>query len=110
MHYIDDAAGLCAFCSSFRGQFGGGAAYHIYNIPHFINLATGMDIDSDDLWQVARRNKNLVRSINISRGMRRADEKPPEDHWKKREPEKEKELLDEYYKFKGWTNDWINWA
>ncbi|MDT3700032.1 MAG: aldehyde ferredoxin oxidoreductase N-terminal domain-containing protein [Thermincola sp.] len=107
MHYIDDATGLCAFCSSFRGQFGGGAAYHIYNIPHFINVAAGMEMDADDLWQVARRNKNLVRAINISRGMRRADEKPPEDHWKVREPDKEKELLDEYYKFKGWTNDGI---
>lgn len=107
MHYVDDATGLCAFCSSFRGQFGGGSAYHIYNIPIFINLAAGMNIDADDLWQIARRNRNLVRAINIGRGLRRADEKPPEDHWKIREPEKEQELLDEYYKFKGWTNDGI---
>jgi aldehyde:ferredoxin oxidoreductase len=66
-----------------------------------------MDIDADDLWQIARRNRNLARSINISRGLRRVDEKPPADHWKIREPEKEQELLDEYYKFKGWTNDGI---
>ncbi|MBU0657149.1 MAG: aldehyde ferredoxin oxidoreductase C-terminal domain-containing protein, partial [Gammaproteobacteria bacterium] len=33
--------------------------------------------------------------------------KPPEDHWKKRDPEMETKLLDEYYKFKGWTNDGI---
>jgi aldehyde:ferredoxin oxidoreductase len=107
MHYVDDATGLCAFCSSFRGQFGGATAYHIYNIPTFINLATGMNIDADDLWQIARRNRNLVRAINVSRGLRRVDEKPPKDHWKIREPEKEQELLDEYYKFKGWTNDGI---
>lgn len=107
MHYVDDALGLCAFCSSFRGQFGGGSAYHIYNLPTFINLATGFDMDADDLWQVARRNRNLVRAINISRGLRRADEKPPENHWAKREPENEQKLLDEYYKFKGWTNEGI---
>jgi benzoyl-CoA reductase subunit BamB len=39
--------------------------------------------------------------------MRRKDEKPPENHWKKRFPELEKELLDTYYKFKGWNNDGI---
>ncbi|OPY14045.1 aldehyde ferredoxin oxidoreductase N-terminal domain-containing protein [Syntrophus aciditrophicus] len=107
MHYVDDSVGTCAFCSSFRGQFGGGAAYHIYNIPHFINLATGMNMDADDLWQVARRNRNLVRAINVSRGLRRVDEKPPENHWSKREPEKEQALLSEYYTFKGWTDDGI---
>jgi benzoyl-CoA reductase subunit BamB len=39
--------------------------------------------------------------------MRRKDERPPENHWKKRFPELEKELLDTYYKFKGWNNDGI---
>jgi aldehyde:ferredoxin oxidoreductase len=107
MHYVDDAIGTCAFCSSFRGQFGGGSAYNIYNMPTFIQLATGIEMDADDLWQVARRNRNLVRAINVSRGLRRADEKPPEDHWKVREPENEQKLLDEYYKFKGWTKEGI---
>jgi hypothetical protein len=39
--------------------------------------------------------------------MRRKDEKPPENHWKKRSPELEAELLDAYYKFKGWNNQGI---
>ena len=39
--------------------------------------------------------------------MRRKDETPPENHWKKRIPELEKELLDSYYKLKGWNNDGI---
>jgi aldehyde:ferredoxin oxidoreductase len=64
-------------------------------------------MDADDLWQVARRNRNLVRAINISRGLKRTDEKPPADHWKVREPEKEAELLDAYYRFKGWTRDGV---
>jgi aldehyde:ferredoxin oxidoreductase len=107
MHYIDDAIGTCAFLSSFRGQFGGRPPYHIYNLPSFISHASGIDLDSDRLWETAKRNRNLVRALNIRRGLRRADEKPPEDHWKNREPETEKKLLDEYYKFKGWNNDGI---
>jgi benzoyl-CoA reductase subunit BamB len=39
--------------------------------------------------------------------MRRKDDKPPENHWKKRFPELEKELLDTYYQFKGWNHDGI---
>jgi hypothetical protein len=39
--------------------------------------------------------------------MRRADEKPPEDHWKRRFPDIEAKLLDDYYKFKGWNNEGI---
>jgi hypothetical protein len=39
--------------------------------------------------------------------MTRADEKPPENHWKGRFPELEKKLLDEYYKYKGWNNEGI---
>jgi aldehyde:ferredoxin oxidoreductase len=107
MHYIDDAVGTCAFLSSFRGQFGGRPPYHIYNFPTFISLAAGVDLDSDELWQIARRNRNLIRALNVRRGLRRSDEKPPEDHWKIRDPEMETKLLDAYYEFKGWNNDGI---
>lgn len=107
MHYIDDSVGTCAFLSSFRGQFGGRPPYHVYNLPDFINLASGMELSADDLWEISRRNRNLVRAINVRRGLRRADEKPPEDHWKIREPEVETELLERYYEFKGWTQDGI---
>ncbi|KJS00762.1 MAG: aldehyde dehydrogenase [Peptococcaceae bacterium BRH_c4a] len=107
MHYVDDAVGTCAFLSSFRGQFGCRPPYHIYNLPNFISLATGMDLDADGLWEIASRNRNLIRAINIRRGLKRIDEKPPDDHWKIREPEMEQKLLDAYYEFKGWTNDGI---
>lgn len=72
-----------------------------------ISLATGMDFDKDKLWEVFQRNRNLVRAINVRRGMRRADEKPPEDHWAVRDHEYEQKLLDAYYDFKGWTRDGI---
>ncbi|MFQ6104142.1 MAG: aldehyde ferredoxin oxidoreductase C-terminal domain-containing protein [Candidatus Glassbacteria bacterium] len=103
MHYIDDALGMCAGLSSFPLK----PPYHIHNYPKFISSGAGIDMDEDKLTQAARRYRTLVRAINIRRGMRRKDERPPEDHWKKRFPELEKELLDAYYKFKGWNNDGI---
>jgi len=103
MHYIDDATGLCAASSSFILK----PPYHIHNLPRIISSATGMDIDEAGLWEITRRNRTLVRAINVRRGLRRKDEKPPEDHWKKRFPELEAKLLDEYYKFKGWNSQGI---
>lgn len=103
MHYIDDALGMCSGLSSFHLK----PPYHIHNFPKFISSGAGIDMDEAKLTQAAKRYRTLVRAINIRRGMRRKDEKPPEDHWKKRFPELEKELLDTYYKFKGWNNQGI---
>jgi benzoyl-CoA reductase subunit BamB len=103
MHYIDDSLGICAGLSSFPLK----PPYHMHNYPAFISAATGIDIDEAGLTQVARRNRNLLRAINIRRGMRRADEKPPEDHWRRRNPELETELLDAYYRFKGWNDQGV---
>lgn len=103
MHFIDDAVGMCAGLSSFPLK----PPYHIHNYPKLISAATGMDLDEEGLKEAYRRNRTLVRAINVRRGLRRADEKPPEDHWKKRFPELEKKLLDTYYKFKGWNMDGI---
>ena len=103
MHYIDDALGVCAGLSSFPLK----PPYHIHNYPRFISAATGIDMDEEKLKEIYRRNRNLLRAVNVRRGLRRVDEKPPEDHWKKRFPELEEKLLDAYYKFKGWNNDGI---
>jgi len=103
MHYIDDALGMCAGLSSFPLK----PPYHIHNYPKFISSGAGIDMDEDKLSQGAKRYRTLVRAINIRRGMRKKDDKPPENHWKKRFPELEKELLDTYYKFKGWNNQGI---
>jgi benzoyl-CoA reductase subunit BamB len=103
MHYIDDALGMCAGLSSFPLK----PPYHIHNYPKFISSGAGIDMDEEELTQTVKRYRTLVRAINIRRGMRRKDEKPPEDHWKKRFPELEKELLDSYYKLKGWNDDGI---
>jgi benzoyl-CoA reductase subunit BamB len=103
MHYIDDALGVCTGLSSFPLK----PPYHIHNYPKLISSGAGFDMDEAKLIQAAKRYRTLVRAINIRRGMRREDEKPPEDHWKHRFPELEKELLDAYYKFKGWNNEGI---
>jgi benzoyl-CoA reductase subunit BamB len=103
MHYIDDALGICAGLSSFPLK----PPYHMHNYPLFISSGAGIDMDEEGLTKAARRTRQLVRANNIRRGMRRADEKPPEDHWKKRFPELEEALLDGYYKFKGWNKDGI---
>ncbi len=103
MHYIDDALGMCTGLSSFHIK----PPYHIHNIPKLMSAGAGIDMDEAKLSQAAKRYRTLVRAFNIRRGLRRTDEKPPEDHWKKRFPELEKELLDTYYNFKGWNNDGI---
>ena len=103
LHNVDDALGFCAGMSSFCLK----PPYHIHNFPLLISSATGMDVDEADVKKIVRRSRNLHRAINVRRGMRRADEKPPEDHWKKRFPELESNLLSTYYKFKGWNDDGI---
>ncbi|MGA6926575.1 MAG: aldehyde ferredoxin oxidoreductase N-terminal domain-containing protein [Desulfosarcina sp.] len=103
MHYIDDALGMCAGLSSFPLK----PPYHIHNYPKFISAGTGIEMDEEKLTQAAKRYRTLVRAINISRGMRRKDDRPPENHWKKRFPELEQELLDAYYTLKGWNADGI---
>ncbi len=103
MHYIDDALGMCSGLSAFPLK----PPYHIHNFPEFISYGAGIEMDEAKLTRAAKRYRTLVRAINISRGMRRKDEKPPANHWKKRFPELEKKLLDEYYKLKGWNEDGI---
>ena len=103
LHYIDDSTGMCAGLSSFPLK----PPFHIHNLPSLISAGAGYDLDEAGITHLTKRNRNLVRANNIRRGMRRKDEKPPEDHWKRRFPELEKKLLDEYYKFKGWNSDGI---
>jgi aldehyde:ferredoxin oxidoreductase len=103
LHNIDDACCVCAGMSSFCLK----PPYHIHNYPKIISAATGLDIDEKGLKKIVNRSRNLHRALNNRLGMRRVDEKPPADHWKKRFPELEENLLSTYYKFKGWNNEGI---
>jgi len=103
MHYIDDALGMCAGLSSFPLK----PPYHIHNYPEFVTAATGIKMNKDDVWKSATRTRTLMRALNVRRGMRRADDRPPDDHWRKRFPDLEKQLLDQYYKLKGFNEQGI---
>jgi aldehyde:ferredoxin oxidoreductase len=103
LHNIDDALCLCAGMASFCLK----PPYHIHNYPKLISAATGMDLDEEGLKKIANRNRNLHRAYNVRLGLTRADEKPPEDHWRHRFPELEEELLTTYYTYKGWNYDGI---
>ena len=70
-------------------------------------LPLAWDVDEAGLKKMVNRSRNLHRAFNNNRGLRRADEKPPADHWKRRFPELEEELLSTYYKYKGWNMDGI---
>jgi len=106
MHYADDCLGICPLLSSFRGQYGGRPPYHLHNLPGYIAAATGMAVDSEGLWEVCGRVGQLVRAINVRRGLRRSDDTAPGDHWQLSEAERET-LLDAYYRFKGWDSDGV---
>jgi len=99
LHNIDDAVGICCGMSGFCLK----PPYHIHNYPKLISAANGMDLDETSLKKIVNRSRNLHRAVNNRRGMTRADEKPPTDHWKKRFPEHEELLLSTYYKYKGWN-------
>ncbi|MCK9228150.1 MAG: aldehyde ferredoxin oxidoreductase N-terminal domain-containing protein [Syntrophorhabdaceae bacterium] len=103
LHNIDDACCVCAGMSSFCLK----PPYHIHNYPRIIHAATGLDVDKAGLKKIVNRSRNLHRALNNRRGMSRKDEKPPADHWKRRWPELEENLLSTYYKFKGWNDDGI---
>ena len=103
MHYIDDSTGMCAGLSSFPYK----PPFHIHNLPTLISAGAGLELDEDSLTHLTRRNRDLVRALNIRRGMRRVDDAPPADHWRRRFPELEEKLLDTYYEFKGWNLEGI---
>ncbi len=103
LHNIDDACCVCAGMSSFCLK----PPYHIHNYPRIISAATGLDLDETSLKKIVNRSRNLHRALNNRRGMSRKDEKPPQDHWKRRYPEIEENLLSAYYTFKGWNQDGV---
>ncbi|TWJ17503.1 aldehyde ferredoxin oxidoreductase N-terminal domain-containing protein [Geobacter argillaceus] len=107
MHFSDEALGICPFLSSFRGQYGGHPSYHLHNLPTYISLATGEELDAEGLEAIAKRTRLLVRAINVRRGLRSSEDKVPQELWENRNPELEQQHLDAYYAFKGWTPEGI---
>ncbi len=61
MHYIDDCTGMCAGLSSFPYK----PPFHIHNLPRLISAGAGLELDEDALKLITRRNRNLVRALNL---------------------------------------------
>jgi aldehyde:ferredoxin oxidoreductase len=103
VHFYDDCLGLCCGMGGFCLK----PAYHVHNYYKFVAAATGLDLDQYALRKIIHRVRSFHRAFNNRRGLTRADDKPPEDHWKHRYPELEQELLSAYYRFKGWNQNAI---
>ena len=103
MHYVDDSLGMCAGQSSWNQK----PPFHLHNFPQLISAATGIDYDTPKLVQTTRRIRTLLRAINNRRGLRRKDENPPGHYWGQELPEQKAQLLDAWYKLKGWNKDSI---
>jgi aldehyde:ferredoxin oxidoreductase len=102
-HSNDDSLGFCSGVSGFCFK----PPFHCHNYYKFVNAATGLDLDEFRHRRIVHRIRNLHRAFNLRRGMTRADDKPPEDHWKYRFPDLEEELLTTYYHFKGWNDEGV---
>ena len=107
MHYIDDSLGMCAGQSSWPQK----PPYHLHNYPKVITAATGIEFDTPKLVQTTKRIRSLLRAINNRRGIRRKDDKMPEEFKEQRvqqaDEQLEVDLLDGWYKLKGWNKDGI---
>lgn len=84
----------------------------------FYSAATGIEITLKELLNLSNNVYNLTRAINIRLGMTRADDKPPERVFndpiktgphagKALSREEYENILDIYYRRRGWDNDGI---
>jgi len=85
-----------------------------------VSYATGMDIDEAEALKICRRVGTLTRSYNVRAGTRRKDDTVPQRYFEEEPAKFEKELgyqkldrkkfnnmLDIYYKLKGWNSEGI---
>ena len=103
IHNYDDSLGICCGMGGFCLK----PAYHVHNYYKFVSSALGIDVDQYGLRKIIHRSRNLHRAFQMRRGMTRADDAPPADHWRHRFPELEENLLTTYYNFKGWNDDGV---
>ncbi|BBO86040.1 aldehyde ferredoxin oxidoreductase [Desulfosarcina ovata subsp. sediminis] len=103
IHNYDDSLGICCGMGGFCLK----PAYHVHNYYKFVSTAAGIDVDQYGLRKIIHRSRNLHRAFQMRRGMTRADDAPPADHWRHRFPELEEKLLTTYYNFKGWNDDGV---
>ena len=76
------------------------------NEEHYARLlsaATGMDVEAQELLAIGERIWNLERLFNLREGFAREDDDLPE----RVKPDGFGEMLDEYYRFRGWTAEGV---
>jgi aldehyde:ferredoxin oxidoreductase len=108
---LADCSGLCIFWTGFW-------RYNPINLNDHIKLisyATGIGIDETEAMKVAKRIGTLIRAYNVILGIRRKDDKIPEKYFQKTppppylqlDPDKFKQMIDEYYRLRGWNSEGI---
>ena len=108
---LADCSGLCIFWTGFW-------RYNPINLGDHINLiqhALGIDLDECGAMTIAQRTGALTRAYNVMTGIRRKDDMVPEKYFREApDPpqtalnrENFNQMLDEYYRLRGWTNDGI---
>ena len=116
LYALVDALGICKFQTVFLSP----------NMPKWeeysrlIELNTGMKFTPAQLMETGERIYNLERLFNIREGASRKDDALPERFFKEPtpagleivrgktiDPDKFKQMLDEYYQIHGWDNDGV---
>ena len=108
---LADCSGLCIFWTGFW-------RYNPINLEDhisLINYALGIELDEARAMIIARRTGALTRAYNVMAGIRRKDDTVPEKYFRVApEPpqtalnrEKFDQMIDYYYKLRGWTKDGI---
>ncbi len=110
---VADCLEVCKFPTVWMGQLGA-----VKELAEIFSAATGVDMDENRMGKAAERVYNVERAFIVERGITRADDYPPrrflevpiyEGPFKgeRIEIEKYSEMLDEYYKLRGWTADGV---
>ena len=85
-------------------------------LAELVSTCTGVEMSSDDLMKIGERIYNVEKAFNIREGMSRKDDTLPQSFFVKKETPwgptgisevKFQEMLDEYYKFRGWDKEGI---
>jgi aldehyde:ferredoxin oxidoreductase len=108
---LADCSGLCIFWTGFWRYNPINHSDHI----KLISCATGIEIDETEAMRIAKRIGMLIRAYNVILGIRRKDDKIPEKYFREIPPapyfkldhDKFNQMIDEYYKLRGWNSEGI---
>jgi len=108
---LADCSGLCIFWTGFW-------RYNPINFNDHIKLisyGTGLELNEAEGMAIAKKIGTLIRAYNVILGIRRKDDKIPEKYFREAPPSpyfkldrnKFNQMIDEYYKLRGWDSQGI---